>query len=124
MRVISSGFAKTVCATIVITISFALTGLVAAAEAPGDLLIDNNSTLLIDHSTETPPSDSFELNAVFTNNDQSAEGSCDGDDPVTQGLILTLGTGTCGSSTEVVSITVPSLQGTGTASGSGRHAKH
>ena len=82
----------------------------ANAEAPGDIQIDGAADLQIDQSGNTEPSDSFELKATFTNNDQNAaEASCDGDDPVTQGLTITLGTGTCGSSTGVVSVVIPAF---------------
>jgi hypothetical protein len=77
-----------------------------AVEAPGDLLVDSAADLQIDHSGTTEPSDTFSLEATFTNNDQT-EGGCDGDDPVAQGLTITLGSGTCGSSTDVVSVVIP-----------------
>ena len=108
---------------------FALSGQARAQEVPGDIQIDSAADLQIDQSGNTEPSDSFELQATFTNNDMSAEGSCDGDDPVMQGLTVTLGTGSCGSSTGVVTIVIPafsSTDDTGVASKQhrGKHKKH
>ena len=106
---------------------FGLANRAGAVEAPGDLLIDNAADLQIDHSGTTEPSDTFDLEATFTNNDQT-EGGCDGDDPVAQGLTITLGSGTCGSSTDVVSVVVPpfsSSEGDARLSkGSKKHSGH
>jgi hypothetical protein len=96
-------------------------------EAPGDLLIDSAADLQIDHSGTTEPSDTFSLEATFTNNDQT-EGGCDGDDPVAQGLTITLGSGTCGSSTDVVSVVIPPFSSSGgdarLGNGSKKHGGH
>lgn len=110
---------------------FGLANRASAVEAPGDLLIDSAADLQIDQSGNTEPSDSFDLEATFTNNDQQAEGSCDGDDPVAQGLTITLGTGSCASPTNVVSVVVPPFSssegdvrlGKGSKKGGG-HKKH
>ena len=59
-----------------------------------------------------------------------AEGSCDGDDPVTQGLTITLGSGTCGSSIGVVQVVIPAFASSDSAEVSPlskkkrRHKKH
>ena len=107
---------------------FALSGQARAQEAPGHIQIDSAADLQIDQSGNPEPSDAFDLEATFTNNDQSAEGSCDGDDPVAQGLTITLGTGSCGSSTGVVSVVIPPFSSTedaGVASKKhGGHKKH
>jgi hypothetical protein len=98
---------KAVLGALAVSIAFfGLANRANAVEPPGDLLIDSSADLQIDHSGTTEPSDSFDLQATFTNNDQN-EGACDGDDPVAQGLTITLGTGACGSSTDVVSVVVP-----------------
>jgi hypothetical protein len=99
---------------------FGLANRAGAVEAPGDIQIDNAANLQIDHSGNTEPSDTFDLQATFTNNDQT-EGGCDGDDPVTQGFTITLGSGACGSSTDVVSVVIPPFSSTG--SGDARLAK-
>ena len=86
---------------------FALADRAGAQET--DILIDSAAELQIDHSADPEPSDSFQLKATFTNDDINGEGSCDGDDPVTQGLTITLGTGACGSSTDVVQVVIPAF---------------
>jgi hypothetical protein len=122
---------KVVLGALAVSIAFfGLANRAGAVEAPGDLLIDNAADLQIDHSGTTEPSDTFDLEATFTNNDQN-EGGCDGDDPVAQGLTITLGTGACGSSTDVVSVVIPPFSssegdarlGKGSKKGGG-HKKH
>lgn len=103
---------------------FALSGQAKAQEAPGDIQIDSSADLQIDQSGNAEPSDSFELQTTFTNIDQSAEGSCDGDDPVTQGLTLTLGTGSCGGSTGVVSVVIPPFSSSDDARNAAASRKH
>jgi len=86
---------------------FALADRAGAQET--DILIDSTAELQIDQSGNPEPSDTFQLKATFTNDDINAEGGCDGDDPVTQGLTITLGTGACGSSTDVVQVVIPAF---------------
>ena len=106
---------------------FALADRAVAQEAPGHIVIDSAADLQIDQSGNTEPSDSFELEATFTNNDLNAEGSCDGDDPVAQGLTLTLGTGSCTASTGVVTVVIPAFssgEDSAVAAKSKRHGGH
>lgn len=104
---------KAVLGALAVSIAFfGLANRAGAVEAPGDLLIDSAADLQIDHSGNTEPSDTFDLEATFTNNDQN-EGGCDGDDPVAQGLTITLGSGTCGGSTDVVSVVIPPFSSSG-----------
>jgi hypothetical protein len=103
---------------------FALSGQAGAQEAPGHIQIDSSAELQIDQSGNTEPSDSFELQATFTNNDLNAESSCDGDDPVAQGLTITLGTGSCGSSTGVVTVVIPPFSSTDDARFGAASKKH
>ena len=121
---------KAVLGALAVSISimfFGLANRANAVEAPGDLLIDNAADLQIDHSGTTEPSDTFSLEATFTNNDQN-EGGCDGDDPVAQGLTITLGSGTCGSSTDVISVVIPPFSSSGgdarLGKGSKKHGGH
>jgi hypothetical protein len=102
---------------------FGLANRANAVEPPGDLVIDSAADLQIDHSGTTEPSDTFSLEATFTNNDQT-EGGCDGDDPVAQGLTITLGSGTCGSSTDVVSVVIPPFSSSGGDARLGKSKKH
>jgi hypothetical protein len=109
---------------------FALANRASAQET--DILIDSAAELQIDQSGNPEPSDSFQLKATFTNDDINGDGSCDGDDPVTQGLTITLGTGTCGSSTGVVQVVIPAFSNTDNSDavtsskkhGGGGHKKH
>jgi hypothetical protein len=103
---------------------FALSGQAKAQEAPGHIKIDSSADLQIDQSGNPEPSDRFDLEATFTNIDQNAEGSCDGDDPVAQGLTITLGTGSCGSSTGVVTVVIPPFSSTDDARVSAASKKH
>ena len=89
---------------------FALVNRASAQEK--DILIDSAAELQIDQSGNPEPSDSFQLKATFTNDDINGDGSCDGDDPVAQGLTIALGTGTCGSSTGVVQVVIPAFSST------------
>ncbi len=103
---------------------FALSGQAIAQEAPGHIQIDSSADLQVDQSGNPEPSDSFDLEAIFTNNDQSAEGSCDGDDPITQGLTITLGTGSCSSSSGVVTVVIPPFSSTDDARAGAAGKKH
>ena len=128
MKIKCNSFKAIVGAVAVPVMFFALADRANALET--DILIDSAAELQIDHSGDPEPSDSFELKATFTNNDKNAEGSCDSDDPVTQGLTITLGTGTCGSSTGVVEVVIPAFASTDSARVSplgkkhGGHKKH
>ena len=106
---------------------FVLANRASAAET--DILIDNAAELQIDQGGNPEPSDSFQLKATFTNDDINGDGSCDGDDPVTQGLTITLGTGSCGSSIGVVQVVIPAFANTDNAKVTplkkhGGHKKH
>lgn len=110
---------------------FALASRASAQET--DILIDSASELQIDQSGNPEPSDSFQLKATFTNDDINGDaGGCDGDDPVTQGLTITLGTGACGSSTGAVQVVIPAFVSTDNSDvvasskkhGGGGHKKH
>ncbi len=103
---------------------FALANRASALET--DILIDSAAELQIDQSGNPEPSDSFQLTATFTNDDINGDGSCDGDDPVTQGLTITLGTGACGNSTDVVQVVIPAFASTDSAriSPSKKHGGH
>ena len=114
-----------ICVLALPIVFFAWTGRAVAQEPPGDIAIDPSTNLEIDQSGNTEPSDSFQIETNFTNNDLSAEGACDGDDPVAQGLTLTLGSGTCDNSAGVVSIVIPPFSGDGEdARSSSSHHKH
>src|SRR5215470_1123102 len=120
------GLVNVIAASLAVSIVlFALAGRAQAQEPPGDISIDSSTDLEIDQSGNTEPSDSFDIETTFTNNDLSAEGACDGDDPVAQGLTLTLGTGTCAAPTGVVSVVIPAFSGGGEdARASFTHHKH
>ena len=107
MKVRRNSFKAILGALAVPVMFFALADRARAAET--DILIDSAAELQIDQSGNPEPSDSFQLKATFTNNDINGEGGCDGDDPVTQGLTITLGTGACGSSTDVVQVVIPAF---------------
>jgi len=113
-----------VASLVVPLVLFALVGPAPCQEPSGDIAIDSNTGLEIDQSGSTEPSDSFQIETSFTNNDLSAEGACDGDDPVAQGLTLTLGSGTCANSTGVVSVQIPPFSGGEDARSSLTHHKH
>src|SRR6266404_7322193 len=113
MKIRCYSFKAIVGALAVPVMFFALANRASAQET--DILIDNAAELQIDPSGNPEPSDTFQLKATFTNDDINAEGGCDGDDPVTQGLTITLGTGACGSSTGVVQVVIPAFSSTDNA---------
>jgi hypothetical protein len=94
---------------------FVLVNRADAQENPGDLQLHPNANLEIVHRGTTEPSDTFHLvSTTFTNNDYFEAWGCeDGDDPIAQGLTLTLGTGGCRSSTDVVSVVIPPFSSSG-----------
>ncbi len=128
MKINCISFKAIVCALAAPVMLFALADRARAQET--DILIDSASELQIDQSGNPEPSDSFQLKATFTNDDINGEGSCDGDDPVTQGLTITLGTGACGGSTDVVQVVIPAFASSDNAKVSplkkhgGGHKKH
>ena len=107
MKIRCYSFKAIVGALAVPVMFFALANRASAQET--DILIDSAAELQIDQSGNPEPSDDFQLKATFTNDDINGDGSCDGDDPVTQGLTITLGTGACGSSTDVVQVVIPAF---------------
>jgi len=124
MKIRCYSFKAIVGALAVPVMFFALANRASAAET--DILIDSAAELQIDQSGNPEPSDTFQLKATFTNDDINGEGGCDGDDPVTQGLTITLGTGACGSSTDVVQVVIPAFASTDSArlSPSKKHGGH
>jgi hypothetical protein len=94
-----------------------------ASAVETDISIDSAAELQIDQSGDPEPSDSFQLKDTFTNNDFS-EGCETGDDPVTQGLTITLGTGVCGSPTNVVQVVIPAFASSDSAKVSPLSKKH
>jgi len=101
----------------------------AFAQESSDVTLDA-ANLEIDQSGSPGPSDSFQIETTFTNTEHFQSGKCDGDDPVAQGLTITLGTGSCGRSTGVVMVSIPAFSPTkdpaskGTVKSQGRHRKH
>ena len=127
MKIKCNSFKAILGALAVPVMFFALANRASAQET--DILIDSAAELQIDQSGNPEPSDDFQLKATFTNDDINGDGSCDGDDPVTQGLTITLGTGACGSSTDVVQVVIPAFASTDSArirpsKKHGGHKKH
>ena len=127
MKIKRNSFKAILGAMAVPVMFFALANRAPAAET--DILIDSAAELQIDQNGDPEPSDSFQLKATFTNDDINGDGSCDGDDPVTQGLTITLGTGACSSSTDVVQVVIPAFASSDNAKVSplkkhGGHKKH
>ena len=122
MKIKCNSFKAILGALAVPVMFFALADRASAQET--DILIDSAAKLQIDQSGNPEPSDDFKLKATFTNDDINGDGSCDGDDPVTQGLTITLGTGACGSSTDVVQVVIPAFANSDSAKVSPLSNKH
>ena len=122
MKIKCYSFKTILGAAVVPVMFFALANRVSAQET--DILIDSASQLQIDQSGNPEPSDTFQLQATFTNDDINGEGGCDGDDPVTQGLTITLGTGACGSSTGVVQVVIPAFSSNNNSDAAAASKKH